>query len=171
MSKEAANLVEVTIVNHVSAEIDCVAETVWSFVQEQYGKGHKFRSLGYSISALSAHPSAYLGGYEMISNPPGEDNRICRITEFDPENMTMSIRADYLSPAANGMIVYATYRVRKVGTQVRLDIDSHTAANIASVENGDGEAVFADTMKTITEQFYKAMRTYLDEAKRQLKSS
>lgn len=156
--------IEVTIVNHLDTRIDCAPSSAWNHILKEYRDGGKFHKAGYSVMPLEGDPGAYLGGYRIAYGPEQEDERICRITEFDKDALRMSMRADYISPAAKGMVIQASYHILPLEGHVGYTIDSYAMMKIATPDEDSGQTV-GDIVATITAQFDEALSAYLLETK------
>ncbi len=151
MSQETGT-VAVTIVNHVSIEIDCDARRVWNDIIEYYERGRKFADLGYAVTPLSDDPAALLGGYRIVGRIGDvEDERICRITERDDEAMRLSVRADYLAPSMMGLLVHATYQAVPTPSGTRYDVHAYSTMRFP-FETKEEKAALAATAAQMREQ-------------------
>lgn len=159
----------VTVVNHASIEIACPPAEVWAMLVEDFAQGQGFARAGYRIDPI-ADPASPLGGYRMhFESPDRVDDRICRITERDDAAMRLSLRAEFLSPIANGMITYATYQAvpSDHGTLYRLDC--HSALDHA-VEEGASRAEIANSVAALRDQFDAGLATGFATLKTRMES-
>lgn len=147
----------VTIVNHCALEMDCAPALLWKTLVENYVEGGGFARAGYRIVPLD-EPALPLGGYRMRLEDEGrEDERICRITERDEQAMRLSVHADYLSPGANAMTVYATYQSEPAGSRARFLLDCHSTLNLETGPDASRENI-AQSIAALRDQFDRGIR-------------
>ncbi len=142
----------VVIVNHCAIDIACPPSHLWAALTDDYVDGGGFARAGYRIDPLD-EPALVLGGYRMrFESEALVDERICRITERDEDVMRLSLQANYLSAAANGMVVYASYQAVPTGNGVLYRLDCHTTLGLEARDDASREEI-AQSIATLHDQF------------------
>ncbi len=154
----------VTIVNHCAIDIACPPSVLWAALTDDYVGGGGFAQAGYLIEQLD-EPALVLGGYRMrFESEALADDRICRITERDEEAMRLSLQAEYLSAAANGMVVYATYQVVPDGEGALYRLDCHATLSL-EVGAGASREEIARSIATLRAHFHEGIAVKAAELK------
>ena len=119
--------IPVTIVNHVSVDIEAAPGAVWQVILDEYVKAGKFREAGYKIEPLGENDSAS-GGYRMRLEENGAtvEERLIHITERDEIARRLSVFADYVVDPSGPMRVHATYHAQESGRGTRYVLDCHS---------------------------------------------
>lgn len=161
-----ADLVPVTIVNHVAVDIGVSPDTLWREILDAYVEVRKFREIA-RIESID-HPSAVLGGYHMrIEHEGVVDERDIHFTERDDSARRLSIFADYLTVPAGGMKVWATYQAQEIPTGARYAIDCHARLNVEAPAGG-GKAEMAAAVAELKIQFDTSLIAYLEGVRAEL---
>lgn len=142
----------VTIVNHCTIDIACPSSHLWAALTDDYVDGGGFARAGYRIDPLD-ESALVLGGYRMrFESETLVDERVCRITERDEDAMRLSLRADYLSTQARGMVVYATYQAVPDGEGALYRIDCHATLDLEAEASASREEI-ARSIATLRDHF------------------
>jgi hypothetical protein len=154
-----------TIVNHVAKYIPASPQLVWNGILDEYVHAKKFREVGYSVEPFE-DPAAVEGSYRLRLEQGGMvvDDRICHITELDPERRRLSIWGDCLT---NGMVVYVTYHAADADGGTSYRIDCHSNLFLDLPEEAGAEEIRA-AVAELQGQFDAALTGYLDSINQKL---
>ena len=172
-SIESGRVVRVNTFNHASIDIAVSPNRVWREIVDTYVEGGGFSDLGYTISPLTDDPSAFRGGYRMtLKDESGAivDERKVYITGRDDAARRLSVYAQYLSGAFNGLEVYATYQAVPIEGGARYNLDAHSRIGIALKDAKDSKNALAETIKGYEQQSQEFLETRFDELKVRLES-
>jgi len=145
--EKAEPVIRITMVNHAAVDIFQKPEVVWREIKRIYKGGEGFREQGFEVSPLDNKPAAFRGGYHMRMKKDGiiVDERFVHITELDEENMRLSLFADYITPAFNGLAVHASYGLVSIKGGMRFELDAYSQMNIPRPEGLDAREAVAKT--------------------------
>lgn len=155
---DAAGLAKV-----VREDIRCPLAKAWKLMSDRALTGERHAKLGYRIEPLDDDPTAFLGGFRMwIDGVQREDERVCRITEWNEAAARISMCAEYFDPRENGTIVYATYALTPTAQGCRYSIDCHASLNLG-IDDGMSRAQVRRTVEALVSEHDAYLNAGLDE--------
>lgn len=162
-------LLSVTIVNHIAADIAAEPDAVWADIVDMFVEARQWRADGYAVEPVD-DPAAVLGGYRMQLDQDGvaADQRIVYVTERDDAARRLSLVADFLS-VPGGVLVYATYHAQEAPCGARYTIDCHTRMGIERPASGS-KADIAAAIDGLSNHFETHLNGYLGRVKARLET-
>jgi hypothetical protein len=158
----------VTSISHVQQEIACSPEILYQYILATYVQGDKFSEQNYlTVPLPETDLAGFRGGYSVtLKNDRGElvDHRICRITERDDDSRRVSLRAEYLLPAAHRAIIHATYQAVPSSKGARYQLDAHADMNLEAPADSS-RASMAEIVSGYEKQAADYLRAYLGQVK------
>ena len=156
------------IVNHAEREIGVSPERVWNEILDHYVEGNGSLESGYVNIPLNNQSASYMDGYRMVKrDDSGEiiDERRVYFSELDEDARRLSLYVEFLSEAARGMTVHASYQAVPSGSGTIYRLDAYSRQRLDPTAANKSPEEIAE----IVNEQKNGFQTFLDERLAELK--